>query len=273
MRISAVLLVLAAASPLGAQGTPESIPVPLVTALASGGQSLSEHATYSVGELPAGWPAELSLPGRAVVGGVADGRLLIAVFADSGRRPLAEFLTRLQRAGFSHPPERAGSGFMNGGGPYDWFCRDSAVVAADMAPSPRGRLYMRVTYRSLGRAGCETAVPTPPRSTSTLTLPELPPPSGLNDYGAGGGASEREVSSYGLLGGTSVSPAAMLVHYARLLTAAGWTAGGSVSDSTSAAQLFLAHDESGRPWQGVLTVFTTATGRNVNLVMKPEGHQ
>jgi hypothetical protein len=44
----------------------------------------------------------------------------------------------------------------------------------------------------------------------------------------------------------------MVDHYARLLGAAGWTAAAASSDSTSAAQLFRARDQSGSAWQGVL---------------------
>jgi len=269
MRISAALLVLAAV-PSSAQSSPASLPVPLVTALFSGGRPISPRATFTVGALPAGWPAELTLPGARAVGGVTDGRMLLAVFADTSRRPLTTFLNRLHDAGFSQPPQRAGSGFMSSSGPFSSYCRDSTVVSAAMAPSPPGQSYLRVTYTSGSRVSCAGTDAAPVLSPATLTLPELSPPAGLRAGVAGGGTSEGSATSYGTLNGTSVAPAAMVAHYARLLTAAGWTAGAVASDSSSAAQVFRARDASGRPWEGVLTVFATATGRNVSLAMQPE---
>jgi hypothetical protein len=196
--------------------------------------------------------------------------MLLAVFADTSRRPLTTFLNRLHDAGFSQPPQRAGSGFMSSSGPFSSYCRDSTVVSAAMAPSPPGQSYLRVTYTSGSRVSCAGTDAAPVLSPATLTLPELSPPAGLRAGVAGGGTSEGSATSYGTLNGTSVAPAAMVAHYARLLTAAGWTAGAVASDSSSAAQVFRARDASGRPWEGVLTVFATATGRNVSLAMQPE---
>lgn len=273
MRISALLVVLLAAAPSAAQRTATPVPPDLVTALFAGGQSAGRGATYTVGELPAGWPAGLTPPGSWAVGGMADGRRLVALFADTSRNPVARFVTLLTNAGFSQPAPREGSGFMSGGGPYSWYCRDSTSVVATMTPAPANARWLRVSYATGMATACvrrEPSVSETPRARSVLTLPELPPPPALSSGRAGGGASEESVSSYGMLSGTSLTPAALAEHYTRLLTAAGWTTAASASDSASAVQLLRARDASGRPWQGALFVHATQTGRNVYLEMRPE---
>jgi hypothetical protein len=281
MRISAALLVLIVAAPLHAQSAPASpqalppaprpasLPVSLVTALFSGSQPVGRGTVYTVGDLPAGWPMELWPPGSAALGGMKDGRMLVAVFSDTTRRPLAGYLAQLRNAGFTQPATR-GNGFASSGGPFSWYCRDSATVTARMVPSPAGVSYLRVSYTRGSRPSCSLQDIPLPRRPEVLELPELPPPAGLQSGHAGSSASSNGISAEGELRGTSVTPAALLAHYARLLTAAGWTADVSASDSSSAVQLFRARDAGGRQWHGALSVFATATGRNVALVMNPE---
>lgn len=273
MRICALLLALAAAVPCSAQPTPKLLPADLVTALFSTGQAVGRGATYSVGELPAGWPAALKPPGSSVVGGISYGRTLVALFADTARNPLAGYVTLLGNAGYSQPLPRRASGFISSGGPYSWYCRDSTTVAATMVPAPANTRWLRVSYTSGMATACVTREPTEPdrpRSLSILTLPELPPPTPLGSGRAGGGASENEVSGYTVLSGTSITPAALVAHYTSLLTAAGWAATTGASDSVSAVQLLRARDANGRPWQGALFVHATPTGRNVFLEMRTE---
>ena len=270
MRISATLVALAVAAPLGAQRVPESLPVPLVTALLYAGRPASARTTFTVGELPAGWPSELTLPGRAVVGGMTDGRTRVTIFADT-TPPIAEFFSRLRDAGYTQPRPRGQSGFVGGGGPYSYYCRDSATVSAATAPAPAGLAYLRVTYTSGGRTSCTVAeLPPASHSTAMLELPELPPPAGLRAYSSGSGLSNDEVSSNARLEGTSVTPAELISHYARLLTAAGWTSSAPTSDAQAAAQIFAARDKEGHAWRGVLSVFATATGREARLAMHRE---
>lgn len=273
MRISAALLVLAAAAPVCAQSAPASLPAPLpvslVTALFSGSQPVGRRTVYTIGEPPAGWPMELWPPGSAALGGMKDGRTLVAVFSDTTRRPLAGYLTQLRNAGFSQPTPR-GNGFASSGGPFSWYCRDSATVTARMAPSPAGASYLRVSYARGSRPSCSQQDTPIPRRPEVLELPELPPPAGLQSGHSGSSGSSNGISAEGELRGTSVTPAAVLAHYARLLSAAGWTADVSAADSSSAVQLFGARDAGGRQWRGTLSVFATATGRNVTLVMNPE---
>ena len=270
MRISAVLLVLAAAAPLSAQSAPASIPVSLVTALFSGSESVGRGTVYTIGDPPAGWPMELWPPGSAALGGMTEGRMLVAVFADTSRRPLANFFTLLRNAGFTQPTPPRGNGFMSSGGPFSWYCRDSALVTARMAPSPLGVSYLRVSYARGSRTNCSVQNMEMPRRPEILELPELPPPPGLRATGSGSTSSGSGLSSHGTLSGTSVTPADVLGHYARLLSAAGWTAEKAVADSGAAVQLFRTHDANGRSWQGTLSVFATPTGRNVNLDMHTE---
>lgn len=270
MRISAALFVLAAVAPLSAQSAVAPLPVSLVTALYSGGQAAGPRTVYTIGEPPAGWPMELWPSGGGAVGGMTQGRTLVAIFADTSSHPLANYLRLLRSAGFTQPTRRGGNGFGSSGGPFSWYCRDSAVVTARVVPAPAGRAYLRVSYAPGGRSSCVMAEPTFPRSQSTLELPALPPPRGVRAGHAGSSASSDEVSSEGTLQDTTLAPSVLLAHYAKLLTSAGWTAAGATSDSTAAAQLFHAHDATGRAWQGVLSVFATTTGRSVALAMHAE---
>lgn len=273
MRISPVLLVLVAAAPLQAQNAPAALPAALptslVAALFSGAPPAGRGPTYTVGEPPAGWPMELWPPGSAAVGGMTEGRMLVAVFADTSRQPLTSYLTLLRAAGFTQPARRE-SGFVSSPSPFSWYCRDSATVTARTAPSPTGVSYLRVSYVAGNRTSCSLPEARLPRRTATLELPALPPPPGLQSVRAGSGGSSDGVSAETSLSGTSLTPAAVLAHYARLLAAAGWTASASVADSSSAVQLFRARDTGGHPWQGALSVFATATGRNVSLDMSSE---
>jgi len=270
MRIAAALLVLVAASPCSAQDAPVSLPVALVSALFSGAQAPGRGSIYTVGEPPAGWPMELWPVGGAAIGGMTEGRTLIAIFADTSTRPLANYLTLLRNAGFTQPTMRGGNGFTSSGGPFSWYCRDSTVVTARMAPAPAGRSYLRVSYAPGSRTSCVVTESSFPKSASRLELPSLPPPPGVNAGRAGASASDDGVSSETTLPGASIAPSALVAHYARLLTAAGWTTTGVTSDSTAAAQLLRAHDATGRAWQGVLSAFATPTGRNVVLSMYAE---
>jgi hypothetical protein len=273
MRISTILLVLAAAAPCAAQSTSKSLPAELVTALFAGGQAVGRGATYSVEELPAGWPAALIPPGSSPAGGMAYGHTLVALFADTARNPVASYVALLGSAGFSQPSPRRGSGFMSSSGPYSWYCRDSTSVVARMAPAPASTRWLRVSYTASVSTPCvrpEPAEPSTPRSRSILALPELPPPASLGAGRAGSGASEESVTSYTMLSGTSMTPAALVEHYTALLTAAGWTASATASDSASAVQLLRAHDANGRLWHGALFVHATTTGRNAFLEMKAE---
>lgn len=273
MRISTILLALAAAVPCSAQSTPTLLPADLITALFAGGQAVGRGATYSVGELPAGWPAALKPPGSSAVGGMTYGHTLVALFADTTRNPVASYVALLGNAGFSQPAPRTGSGFMSSGGRYSWYCRDSTNVVARMAPAPSNARWLRVSYTTGTPTACvtrEPAQPATPHSRSILALPELPPPAALGRGRAGGGASEERVSSYTMLTGTSLTPAALVAHYTALLTAAGWTAAAVASDSTSAVQLLRARDAKGGLWQGALFVHATTTGRNAFLEMRAE---
>ena len=270
MRVSPVLFVLAAAAPCLAQGTQAPLPASLVTALFSGMESVGRGTVYTIGEPPAGWPIELQPSGGTVVGGMAQGRTLVAVFADTSPHPLTAYHTRLRDAGFTQPAPRAGNGFNSSGGPFNWYCRDSTVVTARMAPGPEGTSYLRVSYAPGMRASCSTPQPSFPRSKTVLELPSLPPPAGVRSGRGGGSAGENEVSSEGVLDERTLAPSALLAHYAKLLTAAGWTAMGVTSDSSTAAQLFRARDTSGRTWHGVLSIFATTTGRELMLEMRPD---
>lgn len=273
MRICIALAALSVAPAVAAQSAPAALPVPLVTALFATGERATSRTTFSVGELPSGWPTELTLTGRTVVGGMSDGRSMVVVFADTARRPLPAFLAVFRGAGYAQPPVPGESGFMSSSGLLSYFCRDSAFVNAMTAPAPPGMTYIAVHYASAGRGACRPAVITPPptpRTPGTLDLPTLPPPAGIRSGRTSSSSGGGAVTSRTRLTGTSVTPAELLAHYAKLLTAAGWTSSPAVSDSGGAVQLFHARDSQRNPWHGTLSVFATKTGRTAVLDMHQE---
>lgn len=270
----AVALALLAALPVPtarAQGHADMLPTALVTALLSGATaSGGAPVTYVVGELPRGWPAELVPAHFRVIGGMSEGRTLVAVMSDTSPRPLAEFTALLQRAGFKPPAPPPGRGFMSSTGSFTRYCRDSATVRTTTAPAPAGSRYVRVTYFVSNRMACAPVVVTPARPAAELEIPELGPPPGMRSGRSSGGSSSDEVTSRGTLTGRSINAAGLLAHYERLLTAAGWTASPATTSASGGAQLFTARDKTGHTWHGALTAFVTSTGGEVSLDMQPE---
>src|ERR1041385_5348854 len=109
-----------------------SIPAPLVTALmgSGGGVTTTPSPSYSVAELPAGYPRNLVPDGPVrVVGGMTTADETVAVFTDSTRRLAAVFEQLFEQRGFRRPAPTVGSGFMPGSGPGFFFCNDSASVS------------------------------------------------------------------------------------------------------------------------------------------------
>jgi hypothetical protein len=254
--------------------TPDSsvaIPARLVTALLSGATpSGGAPITYAVGKYPEGWPAELVPSGASPVGGMTKDGTLVAVFADTTAHSLATFYSLVQRAGYARPVMPHSHGFISSGGPYSYFCRDSATVSAASAPAPAGVSYLRVTYVTNNRVGCTIHQFAPLGSPDALELPELASPPGMRGVGARSGGSANQVTNSTLLNGGSLSAAEVLAHYERQLVAAGWTSAPATSTADAAAQLFRAHDKMGHGWHGVLTVFATKAGRDVSLAMQRE---
>src|SRR4051794_19372589 len=150
-RISTFILVIPvviAACATKPPAPPAVLPVPLVSALMDDrGSSTRPSPTYSIGQLPAGYPAALvpRAPAR-IVGGMTRNGETVAVFADSTRRLAAVMEQLFEQHGYVRPQPTPGSGFSSGSGPYSSFCGDSGTVSVEPLTGAN-RNAARVTYR------------------------------------------------------------------------------------------------------------------------------
>jgi len=158
-----LLLVAASACSANRAVVTTSIPAPLVTALINDrGAATRPSPDFAVGSLPKGYPSVLVPSGPVtIVGGMTNGDEIVAVFADSTRRLAAVLEQLFGQAGFTRPPPTPGSGFMARSGPYSYFCKDSATVAAEPLTGANRNL-VRVNYHVVrGQRACATVEAVP----------------------------------------------------------------------------------------------------------------
>jgi hypothetical protein len=269
---AAVLLFVASGARLGAQSEPATIPAGLATALIAGGSTAPATPTthYMVGVLPPGWPPDLVIPSPAlVVGGMMSGSTLVAVFGDSARRLLREYVGWLNRAGYQRPAPPSIPGFQPSLESPLHYCRGLAMVRPTSVPGPL-RSTMHVVYQPESPSLC--AIHPQPESSApeVLALPRLAPPPYLRGVRSGSNSNSDEVYASTRLIGTTSAPAAVAEHYAAQLIAVGWTASPPVADERVAVQAFRARDESGKAWSGTLAVAKVGTNIHVSLTMQRE---
>lgn len=246
------------------------LPVPLVTALLDGRfNSLRAGPSYAVGELPSGFPSALVPSGPVrIVGGMATGTDVVAIFADSTRRLAAVFEDVFAGAGYTRPPARKGAGFSAGSGSSSLFCKDSAMVQAE--PLVRtNRDLTRVTYSRLRNGASCSGMTSEPPDPGSLTLPELVPLAGTRVASSRGGSSSASVSSEAQVTGAALVPSVILAHYTAQLVAAQWTAAPPAVSARVAAQFFEAKGESGTIWDGILMAVGTDRALTLTLTMRP----
>jgi hypothetical protein len=276
-----VVAVLANARVAAAQGEPTVIPVPLATALLSGAQSMGiSGGQFHVGTLPPAWRAELVAPPPAVVvGGLAAGSHLVAVFNDTTKRFLAGYLEFLQTKGFKPPPRPPqmggfGSGIFQPTFTSGYLCRDSSRVAAVSAPgATRGGFILVDFQRMSGQCMPGQHHTERVQASFGLVLPVLTPPPGLEIEGTGNGGGSNSVESSATIRDSVTSVATIAAHYANLLVAAGWTADEAAVSRTALVQTVHATGKNGKPWDGILMVVATANSRQLRLLMtrRPDG--
>ena len=210
-----------------AQADTTTVPRPLVTALLTSGYGGNSDARVVVGSPPPGWPSSLIPPPPAIaVGGMVSGPDLIAVFQDTTKRFLLDYLNQVELLGWTPPPTRplfadgfqsggfSGAGFRDGS-----YCRDQSRIRAVAAPGAMGGTFIHVTYARTD--GSCTYRPPEPRS-SWLVLPALPPPQGARMIGGGGvGRGSEETNTRVRLQDSTRNAPAMLAHFAGLLVASG----------------------------------------------------
>jgi hypothetical protein len=144
----------------------------------------------------------------------------------------------------------------------------------DLWPASISVTHVRVTYEPKALSGCTGASrepeqrPAPEPRFVTLVLPALRAPYGLASRGStssGGGRNSVDASTR--FDSTTMTPEALLAHYARQLVDAGWTSYSPAAHRTFSAQLFEARDELGRTWRGTLMVVPSGASRAISLTM------
>lgn len=251
------------------EGAPTSIPAPLVSALIDDRGSPARPApNYAIGTLPPGYPVALVPAGPVtIVGGMATGDQIVAVFSDSTRRLAAVLEQLFEKAGFVRPAPTPASGFSGGSGPYSYFCADSGTVSATPLTGAN-RTFVRVTYQRMYR-GFSCRVHERTVTPTQLVLPELRPPAGVHVTRSHGGSSSDGIDASAEVTGNMLVPSVILAHYANQLVAAGWTAATPAVSDRVAAQFFEAKDASGGQWEGVLMASGSRTALTVSLTMRP----
>lgn len=245
------------------------LPVPVVTALLDGRfNSLRAGPSYAVGELPSGFPSALVPSGPVrIVGGMATGTDVVAIFADSTRRLAAVFEDVFAGAGYTRPPARKGAGFSAGSGSSSLFCKDSAMVQAE--PLVRtNRDLTRVTYSRLRNGASCSGMTSERPDPIALVLPELVPLPGTRVGSSRGGSGGGEVESEAQVSGTALIPSVILAHYAAQLMAAQWVAGAPAVSARVAAQHFEAKGDMGAVWEGVLMAVGNDRELTLSLQMR-----
>lgn len=270
----AIGLVLACSRVSVAQGDPTQIPVPLATALIDGTRSMGlSGGRFYVGNLSPAWRAELTPRAPAViVGGLAGGSHVIAVFNDTTHRFLAGYLEYLQTQGFTMPPREATMGgfatqvfqpVYNSG----YLCRDSTRVAASAVPGATRGAFILVDYQRTSDQ-CIPRRITPMQASVRLELPALTPPPGLEMTQSGSSGGGTAFESTATIRDTVTTPSALAAHYAGLLVRAGWTVDAPAADGRVLIQTVHAMDKDAKPWDGILTVVASATRRQLRLSIR-----
>ena len=271
--LSLLLLGLAGRAPAaGAQrGRPEegTVPRELVFALLApyAERPGMEPPQLLVGRVPEGLPPGVvpRTAGAVVLGALAyptrgpgpRRSTIVVTVPDSAPAALAGYERALGAAGW-----RRFAGFEDRGGfvPVPMsrtliLCRDSAAITAWATPRPRGGAHMRVSVAEGERAGpCVQARRRPPfEDPDAPPFPRLTPPEGVESHGGGSMGSSNGSREIATRLGTTLSPAALVAHYAAQLRAAGWAAGDSLAGADVAARAFEVRDARGRQWRGLLT--------------------
>lgn len=267
----AVLVAVLAPAAVRAQEAPvpaSMVPAPLVTVLigaARGGAG--DAATYFVSVLPPDWPASAMVPGTSsVVGGMADRGTLIAVFDSPDPRAITAFDSLFEVNGWRRPSLPAnGSGFQGSSTDAAFFCRDSAAVSANLAPSPSGHRYVQVRFTPRSRTNICSRAEKKVVSLGTLELPRLLAPKGSYSNGGGGHGGQDEQFASAVIERTTLTPKELLEHYAAQLTSAGWSALPMATTDRSAVQPLDARDASGAPWAG--SIFVTSRGKVLDVTL------
>lgn len=279
-RCSALGLMVAAAAigtgDMLAQERPTSVPVELARALLTGsyrGADLFVGARLP--EVLQGAP--LGADGL-VVGGLAlpDGGVVVVEVAASPREALDRHEAHLAERGWERP-----RGFMADRGgfrsstrrPWSIWCSAGYWVQSTAAVIET-TTYLNVRYSSEG--GDPSPCADDPRRRPpfpTFRFPDLEPPPGASVEPRGGGGNSGSMETSAIVE-TDMGAPEVFEHYARQLSAAGWTPRGQASGAEVGVASWDLQDDDGNPLVGLLTIWGTADEGQWRVVVRmdrPDG--
>lgn len=250
------------AASLGAQDRAATVPVAVVNSIFW--ITPFGNSRFYAGELPPGWPAELSVPGARVLGGSTIGALR-GVMARSGAFALPEgtdaraaLARAIAAAGYSPraATSRPRGGFVGSSGGPETYCKGTNALLADRADSTDASIVAIVALDAeWGAALCMTLPPDAQHSVVPRDIPALTPPPGATWRGGGsswGGASGSTETTLR----TSMPADAIVAHYAAQLRQAGWTPTGRPAAVDGTALQRFAFRRADGEWRATLIVVT-----------------
>jgi len=269
---SAIVGVLLTPATLRAQAEPASIPTTLVKALLGDPYRAPNGLKITVGEPPAGFPAELVPRSMTVLGGTSRAGQMVVIMRDSTQPPLGVFQRLLRERGFTAPTQPDGFGFLSSGSPGNYLCRDSASVSAWALRVADTEQLLQVSYTRGVNSACGRRSfrrPPSPFEKPRLEIPLMAPPPGATSVGSSGSAGSDVVEADATVTDSSRTAVDLVRYYIGLLAAKSWTASPPVGDARIAAASLAAKDTSGRAWMGSLTVASEGKSYMLTLRMKP----
>ncbi len=259
-----------AASP-AAQGG-ESVPREAMAVLLSGPEGFGNRPfDLRVGSAPAGFPGDL-LPSGALVRVSAGTDGLSAVVAIVARFSADErvvFEERLESAGWINPLRPAGFAARETG-PSLSLCRGDQFATLSFLSRSEGGSYVRASVATERGRACLVQAPS---VVSNVPLPSMPVPEGARSGRASmGGTPDALYSSIRLT--SSRGADAIGAHYARQLSAAGWTVEGQTSDGAMSVTRLRSAGTAGSSVTALLVVTAIEGSGEVDVLLRlvqPQG--
>ena len=253
---------------MSAQEQKVTLPDEVVTVLVQGpGLALSGRYTL-ITEPPASFPTDFLPPGIDVKGGATSSEftVLVAHASTSADAAVVVDETRLMRAGWFAGGVPAGVFTGQPAATPKTFCREADFVLVATVPARSGGHFLRISVPKEAPRPC---VARPTRMITGNNVPTLTPPSGAKVLGGSGGTGGHGTHALTRIQ-VDQSPAELLDHFLRQLSASGWALDGKrlEEDWISVARLRSTRD---RNVSGTLVV--AASGDNlfdVTLRISPE---
>ena len=253
---------------VSAQEQKVTLPDEVVTVLVEGpGLSLTGRYTLFTGT-PPNFPTDFLPAGIDVKGGATSGTftVLVAYAGTSADAALVVDETRLMRTGWFAGGVPAGVFTGQPVAAPKTFCREAEFVLVATVPARSGGHFLRISVPKDAPRPC---VARPVRMITGANVPALTPPSGAKMLGSSGGSGGHGTHALTRIQADQ-SPAELLDHFLRQLSASGWALDGKrlEADWISVARLRSTRD---RNVSGTLVVAASGDDLfDVTLRISPE---